>query len=337
MAAIDFDNDSRRPFWNPRAPKLNPTTGAYQDPTPAQTTPTPTPTWGGWNANNVFDSWDLVPLSQQTGVERDELATQRDLFLNPLLADYRRKRGPGNVDQTDRNVFDDPGFRKFAQTGMLTSAPDQFDDPYTNLLERMSKSQMGEIRSNPGLDQLTQFLTQRFQELSTAPGFSPDEMAMLNTQAFEPIESLRKAAQQRSTQRVAARGFLPSSGLAELDARNVDQDFDRMRTQANRDLAIQGINRRDQDLATAGQIASQLGLSIPQGQRAEELGLAQLLYGLPRNAMMDALAVVNGSPGTQDLFYGANSLAAQQQRDRLNTQQRFEAIARWLDDMWRER
>ena len=48
-----------------------------------------------FNANNVFSSWDLNPLSQQTGIARDDLAQQRDAYLQPLYQQYRSAVGVG--------------------------------------------------------------------------------------------------------------------------------------------------------------------------------------------------------------------------------------------------
>jgi hypothetical protein len=315
MADASLIYGSGDPLWNP------------QD-NPNRPPPQLAQTFGGFNAGNVFDSWDLNPLSQQTGTARDTLAQQRDSFLKPLFDQFR---GQTKADLGDQELYNDPRFRTFAQTGQAPSlAPNQFDDPYTNQLESIAKAQMGQVRNNPGFNQLTEFLNSQFKELSTAPGFSPAEMSVLNTQASEPIEELRRTSSDRALQRTSNRGMLPTSGLAQLDQRNVDQFYDKLRTQANRDLAINAIDRRDSDLNRAGTIASQLGLTIPQGQRSEELGLAQLLYGLPRNALMDALAVVNGSPSSADLLSGANAQANQSYIQQQQNQQRWAAIAQFL-------
>ena len=259
--------------WNPQFPSPDPGTW-NQTPQPMPASSQPHASWGGWNSGNVFDSWDLNPLSQQTGVARDQLATERDAFLQPLFSQFRQF---GKAPEDDPSLFSSADFRRFAQTGARPQIPNQFDDPYTNQLESIAKSQMGELRNNPGLNQLTGFLNQQFKDLSTSPGFSPAEMAVLNTQAFEPIEEMRRASSDQALQRTANRGMLPTSGLAGLDQRNVDQFYDKLRTQANRDLAINAIDRRDSDLNRAGSIASQLGLTIPQGQRSEEVILSNLL------------------------------------------------------------
>jgi hypothetical protein len=204
-----------------------------------------------------------------------------------------------------------------------STVPNQFDDAYSQQLEGIAKAQMGQVRSNPGLDQLMSFLNQQFTQLSTKPGYQPEDLALLNTQVLEPIEDRRKAGQQRVLERTAARGFLPSSGLTEDLAQEVDRDADRQRTVAGRDLGIQAIGQRRADLSQAMDIGRAIGLDIPKGQRTEELGLAQLLYQMPRNALSDLLAVLNGSPNSSDLFGQSlqsqqASLQAQQQADQRN-------------------
>lgn len=281
---------------------------------------------GGFTGGQDFSGGlQLAPTPASSNPFGGEQEAQTRAQLNAFRASAKQQGL--KVDEGDEIAY------RQMQGGLGSlrpSVPDQFDDPYTNQLEGIAKAQMGEVRSNPGLNQLTQFLNSQFKELSTSPGFSPDELAVLNTQAFEPIEELRKASTERSLQRTANRGFLPSSGLAELDLRNIDQGADKLRAQAGRDLAINAIDRRDTDLARAGQIAQQLGITIPQGQRSEELNLSNLLYGLPRNALNDALAVLNGSPGVSDLNQGAGLLAQQQYIQQQQEQARWQAIAQFL-------
>jgi hypothetical protein len=197
----------------------------------------------------------------------------------------------------------------------------QFDDHYSKQLEGIASAQMGQVRSNPGLDQLMTFLNQQFTNLSTNPGYSHEDLSLLNTQAFEPIEARRHASQQRVMERTAARGFMPSSGLTEDMAQQVDMDADRQRTVAGRDLGIQAIGQRRADLGQAMDIGRTIGLEIPKSQRAEELMLAQLLYNMPRQSLQDLMMVLNGSPNSSDLF--GQSLQSQQAQ--LQAQQRADA------------
>lgn len=236
-----------------------------------------------------------VPPSNQA----PDLVSNKDLSkirFDGIEAGGLGERTIPNLDQFIRRDGTPPAG---SQTWM---PPFQFDDAYTNLLERLAQGQLNEVRSNPGLDSLMSFLRSQFQDLSTNPGYNRDELAMLNTQAFEPIEANRNASKQRARERAAAQGWDDSSGLHELDLRDIERAADQARTVAGRDLAIAGLDRRDRDLARALDLGQLMGLDIPRSQRGEEIALGSLLYQLPRTAMMDALSVINGTPSSSDAF-----------------------------------
>lgn len=216
----------------------------------------------------------------------------------------------------------------------------QFDDTYTSLLEDIAKSQMGEVRSNPALDQLLAFLTKRFTELSETPGYSPADLALLNTQAVEPIEELRRASQARELERTARAGYLPTSGLTLAQQRQIDTETDKVRAAAGRDLGINAINKRNADLSQALNLAQMRGLTIPGGQRSEELALSNILYQLPRTAMQDALSVINGSPSSGDALAQAIQLAtANRYQDQISAGQNaalWGQIGTLLADLFRK-
>lgn len=200
-----------------------------------------------------------------------------------------------------------------------------FSDPWTAQLEALINQQLQSVQ-NPaaGSPQATvmDFLMQRFNELANSPGYTADEQAILNTQALEPIEDLRAASKQRALQSASARGFLPSSGLTSLTqaanggTEQLDTAYDRMRTVANRDLAVNAINKRNTDLASAVQLG-QAALSQDQGQMDKALQLATLLYQLPIQAQNQALAVINGTGSPQSLlpYIVQMAQANQQQSD----------------------
>lgn len=310
--------------------------------------------FGGFNANNVFDNWDLNPLANQIGGGadgvRDTLATQRDAYLQPLMQQYRQQRGVGDgrAAADDAGLFHDQGFQSFVQTGSMQNAiasaqngggasrdqynissPGfQFNDPYTKQLEDVAQQQIGNLsqpQSNPQLETLLQFLGKRFDELTTTPGYSPDDLAVMRTQALDPIEQDRAASNQRALQRAAAGGFLPTSGITHAavapngGTETIDATYDRMRAAAQRDLAIKAIDKRNADLNQAVNVGQLAGVTIPQGQRQEDqqrrselVSLAQLLYNLPRQAMLDAQGVVQGTSNPNDVF--TQGLQAQQQQ-----------------------
>lgn len=223
------------------------------------------------------------------------------------------------------------------RTNFNFNAPgDQFDDPYTKSLEDLLKQQLASLQqpqTNPALDNLLKFLNTQFAEKSQNPGYTTAEQALLRTQALDPIEQDRSAALRRSQERISERGFLPSSGLAELQDQQIDLGYDQLRGAAQRDLGINAINRRDQNLAQALTLGQLAGVQIPQLQRAEDqsrrneaVQLASLLYQLPRNAMNDSLAVLNGSPSSNDLFSQAIQLMSAQENQRRYDQQQQQAF-----------
>ena len=204
-----------------------------------------------------------------------------------------------------------------------------FDDPYTVQLEDRIRKQLATIetpQANPALDNLNQFLAQRFGELTTTPGYSPEDLALIRTQMLEPIERDRAAGRQRVEQRTAARGFLPSSGLHEQDLQEfVDRPAEEQRIAAQRDIAINAINKRNQDLNQALNVGRFAGIEIPQWQqgqartdRGEALSLSSLLYDLPNRAMQSAQSVINGTAGPQDLFSQAVQLQQLENQRRTN-------------------
>jgi hypothetical protein len=210
----------------------------------------------------------------------------------------------------------------------------QFDDPYTSALESLIKSQLNfaqqPVQSGPW-DALSGFLSSRFNELSQTPGYTPAERAILNTQALEPIEALRTASQQRALQRAAAGGFLPTSGITQLtqgptgSPETYDTAYDRMRTQANRDLAIAEIGQRRQDLNSAlgvGQSATQLPEQLfgaQQNRNQAALQLATLLQQLPAQAQAEAMAVLNGTASPNTLLSQVNGMAQQNRQANFST------------------
>lgn len=75
-----------------------------------------------WNADNVFDSWDLNPLAQQVGAGadgvRDTLAQKRDEYLQPLMQQYRSQySGANHAAEDDQSLFNNNDFQNFVKTG----------------------------------------------------------------------------------------------------------------------------------------------------------------------------------------------------------------------------
>lgn len=102
------------------APTASPAVPGAPQQQPTNQTSSQTQPWGGFNNDNIWNygyGQDLNPLSQQTGVSRDDLAAQRDAFLQPLEQKYRDATGGG--DATSQNLTGSQDFRNFIQNGQM--------------------------------------------------------------------------------------------------------------------------------------------------------------------------------------------------------------------------
>ena len=339
-AEIFDDDGAQRQWWPSRSaptPTAAPAVPSTPQPAPA---PSPTPSVGTQTDAGWMYPWRSEPYQGQLGAGEIEQQKQEYAYrnANPGMklpedtAGLMRMIGESQSGGgRNYNLGGVPGF--------------QFDDPYTKQLEdlvRQNMSQIQQPQSNPALEQLLQFLNKQFTDLSTSPGYSPEEMAIIRTQMQEPIERDRAANRDRVLQRTAARGMLPSSGLHEQDLQDfVDRPAMEARTAAGRDLAINAIGQRRQDLNQAMQFGKVAGIDIPglqrgedQGRRAEMLNLSSLLYDLPNRAMQSANSVINGTAGPEHLFNQSIQLQEQQRLQQQANADKWTAIGKLIAELY---
>ncbi len=255
--------------------------------------------------------------------------------------------------------------------------PSQFSDPNTNQLEQFLQQQFARLQQptaaetaaqtyfdklnapNPQMDQLMTYLNKQFADLSANPsGYTPDELAMLRTQAQQPIMAQRDASQQQLLNQAGARGILPSSGLVQSEIADNNRFYGGQSDAAQRDLAINALNRAQSNRQQALQLGetalqipqqqSQQGLqvaqllnSLQQGRTSNALAMSQDLYQLPRTALQDALSVVNGSNPTAAIspfvqLQGQQLQNAQYQQGLAQQQQTAygQMLAQWIQALF---
>jgi hypothetical protein len=307
-------------FNRPMTPINQPTAGGYTPGAP------PNP---GNNRESLH--WERIPDAYRNLPNINELANNQNIDPNAeiqkLLSQQRSAGGKVNEDDAGalRGMFGGGGAPAAppppSPWAQLQMPGTQFDDPYTKLYEDTLQNALKSYsQPTAQVQQLMDFLNKQFQSLSQNPGYSPEQMAVLNTQAFEPIEQMRQASQQRTIERAGARGMLPSSGLIQGEQAQNDRVYDQMRTVANRDLAVNQINRQNADVQRALALA-QMGVQVPQQQQSQALNVANLLYQLPRNSMMDSLQVLNASSPQSAISPYLQVLQQQQQQQQLQQQQ----------------
>jgi hypothetical protein len=169
----------------------------------------------------------------------------------------------------------------------------QYSDPYTAFLESLIKSRIGSLQGgyddsarqqyqqalqgraaalgqgNAQLDQLLKYLQERFTDLK-GPGYTGAEQEVLRTGALDPMERDRTAARQRLTERLAAMGHTPESGVFQDAMRRLDSEFDGMRGITQTQLATNELGRRENRSQRAEMIGSQIA-DIPDQRAREQL------------------------------------------------------------------
>jgi hypothetical protein len=306
----------------------------------------PAPQAPAQNLNDLFGKYGIQAGETDAANLAAKAPEDRDQFLRDLEAQAQRRAkatisnggSGGDADlngdgRVDAGWASQAGGRSLVPTGAarafggssnpragLDMPGTQFDDPYTKLFEDTLRKQLDRLTGpNPEFDRLMGLISKQLGDLEH-PGYTPQEMALQNTQLFEPIEAMRGQSQRNVLQRASQRGMMPSSGIVADEAQETDRQYDQMRTVANRDLSINALNKMQADRARAIQLA-QLGLDIPNQQGQQSLGVANQLYQIPRTAMQDSLSVINGSSPQNSIGSLLQLLQMQQSQSNLQSGQ----------------
>lgn len=170
--------------------------------------------------------------------------------------------------------------------GELTQGVDDpFRDQYAALLQGRTDDLAG---GTDRLNQLLAYLDQRAKELQT-PGYTGAEKEIIRTDALDPIERDRQAARQRMLARLSERGLTPDSGIAQQALLLVDNEFDAMRAEAQRTIALNELGRRD-DRANQALGLMTTGVDVTDAKQREALDTANALFGLSQGVRDETTA-----------------------------------------------
>jgi hypothetical protein len=329
-----------------------------QAPQPTQQTQTSGP--AAFSGSGSFRDWFMQAIQGQP------FNQQTLLNLEPLLGQSGSRLTPANA-QGERTKIWDPTIQDWVRVGFGEGQPvwipqgwgqngpgfqSQFSDPSSAQLETFLQRYLGELDQQRGqqdganadlrarqaqaqeaTQRLIAFMQQRAQQLQ-GPAYTGAEQEVFRTQALDPIERDRQASHRRSLERTSARGMAPTSGLAELDAQNIDQSFDRLRAGSQNQLAYRQINEQ----RSREQEAQALLAAIPQTQRAAaqgDLGFLQALDAALNGyrdrgaqvatqqqqmgslALRDALAAMGMAPSADNQFAQMMQMYQLQQQNSL--------------------
>ena len=129
----------------------------------------------------------------------------------------------------------------------------QFTDPITGRIEDLANQRANNLTNPPAgsgqalLEEALKNISSQFQN----GGYTPGEQEILQTQAIDPLERLRKARKDQVLQQLSARGIPPTSGVAISMLQDVDRQFDSARASTQRNIAGQAAQERQSRMLQA--------------------------------------------------------------------------------------
>lgn len=174
-----------------------------------------------------------------------------------------------------------------------------FDDPATANFEKLLNDLITRFNTSAtpphyqqAIDQLNAYLAKL-----NGPVYTPAEMELMQTQAWDPMQQQRDAAKQQLIQRLGAQGISPSSGIFERALEDLDRQFQQAHTTQQGQFSNQAIGLSRQNAATAATLAPQIS-ALEQAQTSwqDQRSLqAELLAALIPQMASQRLRDANGA------------------------------------------
>lgn len=216
----------------------------------------------------------------------------------------------GNADSTTQPAhwqwLTGSGGGAGAGGGLQSGYSPQFSDPLTRQYEQLLQTQtrlyqsqqaamqqeaarQGQVRQQTAaaVDKLTAFMNQRVDRLQQ-PAYTDSEANIIKTRLLDPLEADRDASQKRTLNNVGARGFDPTSGIAQSMFQDVNREYDKTRSRVHGDVAYEQIQEqrsREQEAQELMQYLTQL----PQAAARGDLGFVDYLHNLVSQPGQQAL------------------------------------------------
>ncbi len=214
--------------------------------------------------------------------------------------------GPDNMGYWQGRFTEAPGTHVEGagggQSGYNYPGTNVFDDPATANFEALLNSLITRFNTaqtpphyQQAIDQLNTYLAQL-----NGPVYTPAQMELMQTQAWDPMQQQKDAAKQRLIQRLGSQGISPSSGIFESALADLDRQFQQAHTSQQAGFANQAIGLERQNRATAASLAPQISAleqaqTSWQDQRALQAELlAALIPQMASQRLRDASSSIQG-------------------------------------------
>ena len=187
------------------------------------------------------------------------------------------KGGSGGYGGT--SVFSDPATQQFEQ--LLNGVISRFNTSATPQHYQQT------------IDQLNKYLGQL-----NGPVYTPEQMNLLQTQAWDPMQQQHDTAVQQLTARLGAQGISPSSGIFQKAMEDLNRQFEQAHTQTNANFATNAIGLQRQNQAQAAALAPQIS-NFEQAQTGwqdsralQAANLAQIIPNMAQQRLQGAAGMV---------------------------------------------
>lgn len=176
---------------------------------------------------------------------------------------------PGGGAYSPTNPFDDPATKNYIDLlntriqELLKPRQDPSLDAFMKMISDRS-SALNTPYNNPDAAPLQDWMRKYFQQLQ-GPAYTPEQQAILQTQALDPMEHQRQAELKNVATQMASRGITPGSGPYQQMERDINQKYDALRAQTQAGLSVNEINQGRQNQAQAANVGGQLA-QFTQGQ-----------------------------------------------------------------------
>lgn len=193
-----------------------------------------------------------------------------------------------------------------------------FNDPATAQFEALLNSLINRFNTNatpPGYQQAIDQMNAYLARLN-GPVYTPAQMDLMQTQAWDPMQQQHDAARQQLIQRLGSQGISPSSGIFEKALEDLDRQFQQAHTQTQANFSNQAIGLDRQNAATAAQLAPQIS-NFQQAQTSwqDQRSLqAEVLAALIPQMAQQRLLAASGQVSQLNPLALLNSLGSFQQQ-----------------------
>lgn len=211
--------------------------------------------------------------------------------------------------------FSDPLTKQYEE--LLRTQTDLYKRQQKDMDEETALKKSTRAATDVAVKRLMDFLNKRVEKLEQ-PAYTDSEANIIKTRLLDPLESDRTASQQRALTNVGARGFDPTSGIAQQLFQDVDREYDKTRSRVHGDVAYEQI-QEERDREREAQDLLKYLAQLPEASARGDLDFVNYLddlvsrpgeKALTSSALLSDLPVQRTQLALQALGYGGQPISS---------------------------